>query len=97
MTTRSERTPSSLAGGGGFGLQVWSVFSYDFVASSSSVTLPFAQAGQVGLAIGGIGLDEVVITSTGDPAAVPEPASLSLLATGLAALAARRVRKRLER
>jgi hypothetical protein len=62
----------------------WEVFNHTFVASTSTTTLAFQNGDPAN--DNSNGLDNVVLTDLG-PAAVPEPASLGLLVTGLAFVA----------
>lgn len=73
----------------------WQDFSYDFVATASSVTFRFSDIGSLN---GGydIGLDNVKISGGPPSTSVPEPASLALLGIGLAGLGAMRRRKQMD-
>ena len=69
------------------GWDVWGGFTYDFTATASSVTLLWTDLGAG--ASGDFGLDNVSVASL-DTSAVPEPATLALLGTGLLVVARRR-------
>jgi len=69
----------------------WKYFDYQFTASGKTTTIAFINDTAIGNNYAG--LDNVNMTALSIPPGVPEPASLLLLATGLAALGLSRVRK----
>jgi hypothetical protein len=70
---------------------VWTLFEYEFTASSAATTLRFLDNGSTGV---DPAIDTVTITAQASDAVVPEPSSLALAILGLTGLALRRRRRK---